>query len=45
MPKSNDRQLFDKTSVAVLVAALAAIGLTGLIVTTAPRDVSDLISR
>jgi len=45
MPKSNDRQLFDKTSVAVLVAGLAAIGLTGLIVTTAPRDVSDLISK
>jgi HlyD family secretion protein len=45
MPKSNDRQLFDKTSVAVLVAALAAIGLTGLIVTTAPRDVSDLIAK
>ena len=35
----------DKTTVAVLAAGFTAIALTGLIVTAAPRDISDLIAK
>lgn len=35
----------DKTTVAVLAAGFAAVALTALIVTAAPRDISDLIAK
>jgi HlyD family secretion protein len=44
MPKP-ERQTMDKTTVAVLAAGFTAIALTGLIVTAAPRDISDLIAK
>lgn len=48
MPNSDgqqaDRRVFDKTTVTLLVAGLAAIGLTGLIVSTTPKKVSPLLT-
>jgi HlyD family secretion protein len=42
-PKSEGR-VFDKTTVTLLVAGLAAIGLTGLIVSMTPRKVPEILS-
>jgi HlyD family secretion protein len=42
-PKSDGR-VFDKTTVTLLVAGLAAIGLTGLIVSLTPRQVPEALS-
>ena len=45
MPDKSDRRLFDKTTIAVLVAGFAAIAFSALIVTSAPRDISDFVSK